>query len=163
MDSNPSDYVSFGVAAGALLVAGVHAVRDVLAARFRELRKHGTGSRRRSAPAADSGGPAAGGRPDEQEGGSGEAEANPSPEQDKRDAPASPRGGNHDPEALDDTTRRTIAYLLIALLAVFVATLQAMVIFEVIAVGDVKEFNVILGPVVTLVTAAVSFYYGRRR
>ena len=38
-----------------------------------------------------------------------------------------------------------------------------MVIFGVIAVDDVKEFNVILGPIVTKVTAAISFYYGRRR
>ena len=35
--------------------------------------------------------------------------------------------------------------------------------FGVIAVDDVKEFNMILGPFVTLVTAATSFYYGRRR
>ena len=49
------------------------------------------------------------------------------------------------------------------MLAVYVATLQAMVIFGVIEVDDVKEFNVILGPFVTLVTAAISFFYGRRR
>ena len=38
-----------------------------------------------------------------------------------------------------------------------------MVVFGVaVAIGDVKEFGVILGPLVTLVTAATSFYYGTK-
>ena len=57
--------------------------------------------------------------------------------------------------------RRTIAYLLITLLALVVTGLPTMVVFGV-AVGDVKEFGVILGPLVTLVTAATSFYYGTK-
>ena len=31
-----------------------------------------------------------------------------------------------------------------------------------IKVGDLKEFGVILGPVVTLVSAATGFYYGTK-
>ena len=82
------------------------------------------------------------------------------------------RGGGDQPvhaigglfvSVVEDAAHRQIAYLLIAMLALYVATLQAMVIFGVIAVSEVKEFNVILGPFVTLVAAAISSYYGIRR
>ena len=38
-----------------------------------------------------------------------------------------------------------------------------MVVFDVIGVGEIKEFGVILGPLVTLVAAATSFFYAARR
>ena len=38
-----------------------------------------------------------------------------------------------------------------------------MVVFDVIGVGEIKKFGVILGPLVTLVAAATSFYYASRR
>ena len=79
---------------------------------------------------------------------------------DKREtheAPA-PRDGNvYDPRPLEDKARRRIAHLLIVSLALLVIALPTMVVFGVIAVGDVKEFGVILGPLVALVTSATSF------
>lgn len=37
-----------------------------------------------------------------------------------------------------------------------------MVVFGVIAVDEIKEFSVILGPLVALVSAATGFYYGTK-
>lgn len=37
-----------------------------------------------------------------------------------------------------------------------------MVVFGIIAVDEIKEFGVILGPLVALVSAATGFYYGNR-
>ena len=57
-----------------------------------------------------------------------QADADRSAEQDTHDAPG-PRGGDsHDPRSLEDKTRRSIAYLLIALLAFLVIALLAMVV-----------------------------------
>ena len=58
-----SDSLSFGVAAGALFVAGLHGVRELLLARLRELAKHGRASRRRPAAAADGNDPVGRRRP----------------------------------------------------------------------------------------------------
>ena len=55
-----------------------------------------------------------------------------------------------------------IAYLLIALLALLVIALLAMVVFDIITVDEIKEFGVILGPLVALVSAATGFYYGTK-
>ena len=75
-----------------------------------------------------------------------------------------PDGGTaHDPRPMIDTTRRGIAYLLMRLLALVVIGLPAMVAFGVTPVGGAEEFAVILAPVVTLVTAATSFYFGATR
>lgn len=75
-----------------------------------------------------------------------------------------PEGGtSYDPRPMIDRTRRAIAYLLIGLLATMVIGLPAMVAFGVIPVGGVKDFGVIYAPVVTLVTAATSFYFGANR
>ena len=79
------------------------------------------------------------------------------------DAPG-PRGGDsHDPRSREDKTRRSIAYLLIALLAFLVIALLAMVVFGVITVGEVKEFDVFLAPLVALVTGATAYYFTRKR
>lgn len=37
-----------------------------------------------------------------------------------------------------------------------------MVVFRIIAVDEIKEFGVILGPLVALVSAATGFYYGTK-
>ena len=55
-----------------------------------------------------------------------------------------------------------MADLLIALLALHVNALTTMVLFNVIAIEDVKEFGVILGPLVALVTAATGFYFATK-
>ena len=41
--------------------------------------------------------------------------------------------------------------------------LLAMVVFGVITVGEVKEFDVFLGPLVALVSGAIGFYFTRKR
>ena len=79
------------------------------------------------------------------------------------DVPAPPGGTSYDPRPLGDQVRRSIAYLLIALLAFVVIAPPAMVAFGVIGVGDVKEFRVLVGAVVTLVSGATGYYYARKR
>ena len=74
-----------------------------------------------------------------------------------------PRGGSsYDPRPLEDKARRRIAYLLIALLALLVTALPSMVVFGVITVDEVKEFGVILSPLVALVSAATGFYFATK-
>ena len=74
-----------------------------------------------------------------------------------------PRGGAiYDPRPLEDQARRRIAYILIALLAIVIFALLSMVIFGIIAVDEIKDFSVILGPLVALVSAATGFYYGTK-
>ena len=71
-------------------------------------------------------------------------------EQDTHGVPGSRDGDSHDPRSLEDKTRRSIAHKLIALLAFLVIALLAMVVFGVITVGEVKEFDVFLAPLVAL-------------
>jgi hypothetical protein len=83
------------------------------------------------------------------------------------DSPESPvpspqEGKPYDPRPHEDGARRTIAYLLIGLLWLIVAALLVLLAFGSIEVVDVKEFAVVLGPVVTLVSAATGFYYGTK-
>ena len=83
--------------------------------------------------------------------------------QETHDVPA-PRGGRaYDPRPQEDRARRRIAYLLIALLAFMIVVLPGMLVFDVIPVGEIKEFGMILGPLVALVSAATGFYYATRR
>ena len=44
-----------------------------------------------------------------------------------------------------------------------IVVLLAGVVFGVIPVDEIKEFGVILGPLVVLVSAATGFYYGTKR
>ncbi|MFC3657197.1 hypothetical protein ACFOPN_16520 [Xanthomonas hyacinthi] len=80
------------------------------------------------------------------------------------DTPAiTPRlGDDYDPRPHEDQARRHIAYMLIGLLWVVVAGLLILVAWSGIQVQDIKEFAVLLGPVVTLVSAATGFYYGTK-
>ena len=49
--------------------------------------------------------------------------------------------------------------LLFALLAI---ALLAMVVFDIITDDEIKDFGVVLGPLVALVSAATGFYYGTK-
>jgi hypothetical protein len=71
-------------------------------------------------------------------------------------------GGNYDPRPQEDNARRTIAYLLIGLLWIVVGGIFILCAFGTIKLTEIKEFAVILGPVVTLVSAATGFYYGTK-
>ena len=112
---------------------------------------------------AHGGDQAAGSPTSERESGPEEADADRSTKQEGHEVPAPRREDSYDPRPLEDKARRRIAYLLIALLALQVTALLTMVVFDVIGVGEIKEFGVILGPLVTLVAAATSFYYASRR
>ena len=75
-----------------------------------------------------------------------------------------PRGGRtYDPRPQEDKARRRIAYLLIALLALMIVAMLAAVVFGVIPVSEIEEFDVILGPLVVLVSAATGFYFASKR
>jgi len=71
-------------------------------------------------------------------------------------------GAPYDPRPFEDTARRYIAYALLALLALLLLLIFAFLGMKIISVSDLKEFNLILGPVVTLVSAATGFYYGTK-
>lgn len=76
--------------------------------------------------------------------------------------PAPKVGGDYDPRPEEDGARRTIAYLLIGLLWLIVSGILILLSFGAITVADLKEFAVLLGPIVTLVSAATGFYYGTK-
>lgn len=68
----------------------------------------------------------------------------------------------YDPRPHEDGARRAIALLLIGLLWLVVAAMLELLAFRTITVVDLKEFAVLLGPIVTLVSAATGFYYGTK-
>ena len=77
--------------------------------------------------------------------------------------PSTPQvGGDYDPRPHEDVARRKIAYFLIGLLWLTVIGIFVQLSLGVIAVADIKEFSVVLGPIVTLVSAATGFYYGTK-
>lgn len=71
-------------------------------------------------------------------------------------------GGYYDPRPHEDGARRTIAYLLIGLLWFVVVAMFGLIAFGSMSSAEMKDFAVILGPVVTLVSAATGFYYGTK-
>lgn len=71
-------------------------------------------------------------------------------------------GPAYDPRPGEDWARRIIAYSLVGLLIAVVLWILALVSFDRIKVDDLKDFAVVLGPVVTLVSAATGFYYGTK-
>ena len=148
-------YLSVGVATVALSVAVLHAVRDLMIrAELRRPQRRDGNTPGRAAAYAGGGGLAGG----------GPAAAKPADGPGDAGAAHPPEGGkSYDPRPQEDRARRRIAYHLIAILAVVIVSLLAMVAFGLIAVEDVERFGVIVGPIVTLVTAATSFYFGNRR
>ena len=78
------------------------------------------------------------------------------------DAPALGVGDLYDPRPHEDSARRAIAYLLIGLLWLLISGMLILVAFGTVSVADMKEFAVVLGPVVALVSAATGFYYGTK-
>ena len=97
---------------------------------------------------------------------SGPAEGGPMSERARQEVhhvPAPRDGRTYDPRPLEDKARRRIAYLLIALLALMIVALLAGVVFGVIPVSEIEEFDVILGPLVVLVSAATGFYFASKR
>ena len=75
---------------------------------------------------------------------------------------AAPQTQPYDPRPTEDKARRRIAYALIALLGMLVFAILYFVWHGKVEVTDIKEFAVLVGPVVTLVSAATGFYYGTR-
>jgi len=68
----------------------------------------------------------------------------------------------YDPRPQEDEARRNIAYLLIGLLWFLVVAMIGLMASDVIKPEAIKDFSVVLGPIVTLVSAATGFYYGTK-
>ena len=157
-------HLSVFVSTMALSVAVLHAVRDsMLRAELRRRRRRDEDSSGCAGDCTDGSGPPGGVPAGKPAGGSAAAAADGLPEGEKRDARTPEGGTSYDPRPQEDAARRRIAYHLVMILAVMLFSLLAMVGFGVIAVEDVEKFGVIVAPVVTLVTAATSFYYANRR
>ncbi|WP_377808011.1 hypothetical protein ABNQ38_21750 [Azospirillum sp. A29] len=75
---------------------------------------------------------------------------------------ASPVPASYDSRPGEDGARRYIAFSLIGILAVIIYEIFFMLHLGRIKVDEVKEFGVILGPIITLVSAATGFYYGTK-
>jgi hypothetical protein len=71
-------------------------------------------------------------------------------------------GDNYDPRPQEDGARRMIAYLLIGLLGLVVSGMLILLGFGIIDVDHIKEFGVVLNPIIALVSAATGFYYGTK-
>ena len=142
--------LAFGVAAAALFVPRTGSARDSMRTMTRNLPGHAGDALLRSGTS--------------QRGSAAEqADAGRSAEQDTHGVPG-PRGdAGYDRRPLEDKTRRSIANKLIALLAFLVIAVLAMVVFGVITVGEVKEFDLFLAPLVALVTGATAYYFTRKR
>ena len=154
--------LAVGLAAAALIMTRIRSLRKSMRTEIHDLPGHVGGLRRRTRTAAHGSAPTAGGPVSERARAADEPEADRPPEQDRHDLPAPRVGKKYDSRPLDDKARRRIAYLLIALLALHVNALTTMVLFDVIAIDDVKEFGVILGPLVALVSAATGFYFASK-
>lgn len=69
---------------------------------------------------------------------------------------------DYDPRPQEDGARRMIAYLLIGLLGLVVSGMLILLGFGIIDVDHIKEFGVVLNPIIALVSAATGFYYGTK-
>ena len=154
--------LAVGLVAAALIMTRMLSLRKLMRTETRHRPRHTGDLLRRAWPAAHQRDPAVGGPLSERARAADEAEADRPPKQDRHDVPAPRDGKKYDPRPLDDKARRRIAYLLIALLALQVNALIIMVLFDVISIDDVKEFSVILGPLVALVSAATGFYFATK-
>lgn len=80
-----------------------------------------------------------------------------------KDREQEPReGGDYDPRPVEDGARRILAFLLIGLLWLIIAAILILVAFETISVRQIKDFDVLLSPIIALVSAATGFYYGAK-
>ena len=155
--------VAFGVAAAALFVPRMRSMRDSMRTVIRNLPGHAGDALWRSGTAAHGTDPAGEDPMGERGSAAEQADAGRSADQDTHDVPGPRSGDSYDTMPLEDKTRRSIAHLLVALLAFLVIALLAMVGFGVISVGEVKEFDVFLGLLVALVSGAIGFYFARKR
>jgi hypothetical protein len=78
------------------------------------------------------------------------------------EAGRSPGTAPYDPRPHEDLARRRIAYALIGLLWVLVGAVLIQVSLGSVQIAEIKEYAVLVGPVVTLVSAATGFYYGTK-
>ncbi len=76
--------------------------------------------------------------------------------------PAPQVGDKYDSRPQEDEARRYIAYLLIGLLGLIVSGILISLWCGIIDVDHIKEFGVILNPIIALVSAATGFYYGTK-
>lgn len=65
-------------------------------------------------------------------------------------------------QKFEDQSRRTIAYMLIGLLTIIVSSMLILLSTHSIELSQLREFDVLLVPIVTLVSAATGFYYGSK-
>ena len=164
MNVELTHHLSVVLAAAAFSVAVVHAARDMLRrADLRRRQQRDGDSSRRAGEWTEGSGPAGGGAAGMPAGGSTDAGADRSPEVGTQDARTPEGGESYDPRPQEDTARRRLAYHLVLILAVMLISLLTMVAAGVIEVGDIDKFAVLVSPVVTLVTAATSYYFADRR
>ena len=154
--------LAVGLGATALIMTRILSLRKLMRTEIRHLPGHAGDLLWRATAAAHKRDLAAGGPLSQLARAPAVAEADPSPEQDKHDVPAPRDGKKYDSRPLDDKARRRMVYLLIALVAVQVNALMTMVLFDVISIDDVKEFSVIISPLVALVSAATGFYFATK-
>ena len=154
--------LAVGLAAAALIMTTILSLRKSMRTEIHDLPGHARGLRRRARTAAHRSDPAPGLPVSERARPAAKPEADRPPQQDSHDVPAPRVAKKYDPKPLDDKARRRIAYLLIALLALHVNALTTMVLLDVIAIEDVKEFGVIIAPLVALVSAATGFYFATK-
>lgn len=78
------------------------------------------------------------------------------------DQPSPHVGNDYDPRPQEDNARRIIAYMLIGLLWFIVLGIFLLLGFDKINIEDIKDFGVVLSPIIALVSAATGFYYGTK-
>ena len=98
--------------------------------------------------------------------GSGPAEGGPMSERASHEihhVPAPRDGRTYDPRPLEDKARRESRTCSSRCWQLMIVALLAGVVFGVIPVSEIEEFDVILGPLVVLVSAATGFYFASKR
>jgi len=69
----------------------------------------------------------------------------------------------YDPRPQEDTARRSIAYILVGLLGfILIWALASITFFPSSAERIISVLQVILGPIIALVSAATGFYFGSK-
>ena len=154
--------LAVGLAAATLIMARIRSLRKSMRTEIHDLPGPVRGLRRRTPTAPHRSDPAAGRPVSEQGRPAAKPEADRPPQQDSHDVLPLRAGKKYDPRPLDDKARRRMAYVLIALLALQVNALTTMVLIDVIAIEDIKEFGVIIAPLVALVSAATGFYFATK-